>query len=93
MVLFISLTGLFLQEDELLSLARSLLLAWSDPLALLSSEASSLAHPERNTINSKTQELQDNIKSLGTGLEHLVHKVISILYSYTINAKYLFSAT
>ncbi|XP_042576899.1 prolactin [Cyprinus carpio] len=58
-------------EDELLSLARSLLLAWSDPLALLSSEASSLAHPERNTIDSKTKELQENINSLGAGLEHM----------------------
>lgn len=75
MVSFINFMGLFLQEDELLSLARSLLLAWSDPLALLSSEASSLEHPERNTINTKTQELQDSIRSLGTGLEHLVHKV------------------
>ncbi|XP_065137208.1 prolactin [Paramisgurnus dabryanus] len=62
-------------EDELLSLARSLLLAWSDPLALLSSEASNLAHPERNTINSKTKELQDNINSLDAGLERLVHKM------------------
>ncbi|XDV13101.1 hypothetical protein PO909_001593 [Leuciscus waleckii] len=62
-------------EDELLALARSLLLAWSDPLTLLSSEASSLAHPERNTINSKTKELQDNINSLGAGLERVVHKM------------------
>ncbi|KTG31782.1 hypothetical protein cypCar_00017365 [Cyprinus carpio] len=62
-------------EDELLSLARSLLLAWSDPLALLSSEASSLAHPERNTIDSKTKELQDNINSLGAGLEHVFQKM------------------
>ncbi|XP_056609083.1 prolactin [Triplophysa dalaica] len=67
--------ALRIPEDELLSLARSLLLAWSDPLALLSSEASSLEHPERNTINTKTQELQDSIRSLGTGLEHLVHKM------------------
>ncbi|XP_026064795.1 prolactin-like [Carassius auratus] len=64
-------------EDELLSLARSLLLAWSDPLALLSSEASSLAHPERNTIDSKTKELQDNINSLGAGLEHVFNKMDS----------------
>ncbi|XP_051995370.1 prolactin [Xyrauchen texanus] len=62
-------------EDELLALTRSLLMAWSDPLALLSSEASSLAHPERNTINTKTRELQDNINSLGAGLERLVHKM------------------
>ncbi|KAL0197753.1 hypothetical protein M9458_006293 [Cirrhinus mrigala] len=59
----------------MLSLARSLLLAWSDPLALLSSEASSLAHPERNTIDSKTKELQDNINSLGAGLEHVFNKM------------------
>lgn len=64
-----------LQENELLSLVRSLLMAWSDPLALLSSEAVSLPHPERNSINSKTRELQDHTHSLGAGLEHLVHKV------------------
>jgi len=63
----------------LLSLARSLLLAWSDPLTLLSSEASSLAHPERNTINSKTKELQDNINSLGAGLERVLHKASALL--------------
>ncbi|XP_036416683.1 prolactin [Colossoma macropomum] len=62
-------------ENELLSLARSLLLAWSDPLALLSSEATTLPHPERNTINSKTKELQDHTSSLGAGLERLVHKM------------------
>lgn len=62
----------------MLSLARSLLLAWSDPLALLSSEASSLAHPERNTIDSKTKELQENINSLGAGLEHVFNKVIAL---------------
>ncbi|XP_026056034.1 prolactin [Carassius auratus] len=67
--------ALKIPEDELLSLARSLLLAWSDPFALLSSEASSLAHPERNTINSKTKELQDNISSLGAGLEHVFQKM------------------
>ncbi len=75
---------LFVQEDELLSLARSLLLAWSDPLALLSSEASSLAHPERNTINSKTIELQDNINSLGAGLEHVFNKVIALVTQLTV---------
>ncbi|KAI4899584.1 hypothetical protein NFI96_016492 [Prochilodus magdalenae] len=62
-------------ENELLSLARSLLLAWSDPLALLSSEATTLPHPERNAINSKTRELQDHTSSLGAGLERLVHKM------------------
>ncbi|KAL6476599.1 hypothetical protein MHYP_G00150980 [Metynnis hypsauchen] len=62
-------------ENELLSLARSLLLAWSDPLTLLSSEATTLPHPERNAINSKTKELQDHTNSLGAGLERLVHKM------------------
>lgn len=64
-----------LQESELLSLVRSLLMAWSDPLALLSSEATSLPHPERNSINTKTRELQDHTNSLGAGLERLGRKV------------------
>lgn len=68
-----------LQENELLSLVRSLLMAWSDPLALLSSEAISLPHPERNSINSKTRELQDHTNSLGAGLERLVRKVRVLL--------------
>ncbi|XP_066498018.1 prolactin [Hoplias malabaricus] len=62
-------------ESELLSLARSLLLAWSDPLAVLLSEAPTLPHPERNTINTKTRELQDHSTSLGAGLERLVQKL------------------
>ncbi|XP_030649350.1 prolactin [Chanos chanos] len=62
-------------EDELLALARSLLLAWSDPLAVLSSEAPTLPHPERDNINSKTKELQEQINSLGAGLQHLVNKM------------------
>ncbi|KAF7697674.1 hypothetical protein HF521_004184 [Silurus meridionalis] len=62
-------------ENELLSLVRSLLMAWSDPLALLSSEATSLPHPERNSINTKTRELQDHTNSLGAGLERLVRKM------------------
>ncbi|KAK1797968.1 hypothetical protein P4O66_000729 [Electrophorus voltai] len=67
--------ALRLPENELLSLARSLLLAWSDPLAMLSSEANTLPHPERNAINSKTRQLQDQTNSLGAGLERLVHKM------------------
>ncbi|XP_076852402.1 prolactin [Brachyhypopomus gauderio] len=62
-------------ENELLSLARSLLQAWSDPLALLLTEANTLPHPERNSINSKTRELQDHTNTLGAGLERLGHKM------------------
>ncbi|XP_017351132.2 prolactin [Ictalurus punctatus] len=67
--------ALSVPESELLSLVRSLLMAWSDPLALLSSEATSLPHPERNSINTKTRELQDHTNSLGAGLERLGRKM------------------
>ncbi|KAF5888260.1 prolactin, partial [Clarias magur] len=66
--------ALSVPEHELLALVRSLLKAWSDPLALLSSEATSLPHPERNSINTKTRELQDHTTTLGAGLERLVRK-------------------
>uniref|UniRef100_A0A8C9R8G1 Prolactin n=1 Tax=Scleropages formosus TaxID=113540 RepID=A0A8C9R8G1_SCLFO len=62
-------------ESELLSLIRSLLLSWSDPLLLLSLEAPTLPHPSNNAIHSKTKELQDNMQNLNSGLERLVHKV------------------
>lgn len=64
-----------MQESELLSLVRSLLLAWSDPLAVLLTEAPNLVHPEKSLIYSKTKELQEHSNTLGAGLEHLVHKV------------------
>uniref|UniRef100_A0A8C7IX08 Prolactin n=1 Tax=Oncorhynchus kisutch TaxID=8019 RepID=A0A8C7IX08_ONCKI len=62
-------------ENELISLARSLLLAWNDPLLLLSSEAPTLPHPSNGDISSKIRELQDYSKSLGDGLDILVNKV------------------
>uniref|UniRef100_A0AAY4CUB7 Prolactin n=1 Tax=Denticeps clupeoides TaxID=299321 RepID=A0AAY4CUB7_9TELE len=62
-------------ETELLSLVRSLVLAWTDPLALLSSEASALDHPANSIINTKAKELHDQSKTLGEGLEHLVSKM------------------
>uniref|UniRef100_A0A8C7MS05 Prolactin n=1 Tax=Oncorhynchus kisutch TaxID=8019 RepID=A0A8C7MS05_ONCKI len=61
-------------ENELISLARSLLLAWNDPLLLLSSEAPTLPHPSNGDISSKIRELQDYSKSLGDGLDILVNK-------------------
>lgn len=63
------------QENELISLARSLLLAWNDPLLLLSSEAPTLPHPSNGDISSKIRELQDYSKSLGDGLDIMVNKV------------------
>uniref|UniRef100_A0AAZ3S1N7 Prolactin n=1 Tax=Oncorhynchus tshawytscha TaxID=74940 RepID=A0AAZ3S1N7_ONCTS len=66
--------ALRVSENELISLARSLLLAWNDPLLLLSSEAPTLPHPSNGDISSKIRELQDYSKSLGDGLDILVNK-------------------
>ncbi|KAL4658318.1 prolactin-like, partial [Arapaima gigas] len=62
-------------EPELLSLIRSLLLSWNEPLVLLSLEAPTLPHPSNSAIYSKTKELQDNTQNLNVGLDRLVHKV------------------
>ncbi|XP_041738000.1 prolactin [Coregonus clupeaformis] len=67
--------ALRVSENELISLARSLLLAWNDPLLLLSSEAPTLPHPSNGDISSKIRELQDYSKSLGDGLDILVNKM------------------
>ncbi|XP_010899486.1 prolactin [Esox lucius] len=67
--------ALSVSENDLISLARSLLLAWNDPLSLLSSEATTLPHPSKSIISSKIQELQDYSKSLGEGLDVLVNKM------------------
>lgn len=69
------LSHLLLQESDLLSLARSLLQAWVDPLLVLSSSASSLPHPAQNAIATKIRELQEHSKSLGDGLDILSGKV------------------
>lgn len=58
-----------------MSLARSLLQAWSDPLVLLSSSASALPHPAQSTIFNKIQEMQQYSKSLKDGLDVLSSKV------------------
>ncbi|XP_062386924.1 prolactin [Sardina pilchardus] len=62
-------------ESELLSLVRSLLVAWSDPLAVLLNEAPGLVHPDKSLIYSKTKELQEHSNTLGDGLDRLVHKM------------------
>ncbi|NP_001316286.1 prolactin precursor [Kryptolebias marmoratus] len=72
-------------ESALMSLARSLLQAWAEPLVILSNHASTLPHPARINISNKIQNLQDYSKSLGDGLDVLSGKmgpeaqVVSIL--------------
>lgn len=65
-----------LQESDLLSLTRSLLQAWQDPLVVLSTSVKTLPHPAQNSISNKIQELQEHSKSLGSGLEILSGKVL-----------------
>lgn len=58
-----------------MSLARSLLHAWLDPLSILSTSAQTLPHPAQSNISNKIRELQEHSKSLGDGLEILSGKV------------------
>lgn len=58
-----------------MSLARSLLQAWQDPLVDLSNSANSLLHPSQSSISNKIRELQEHSKSLGDGLDILSGKV------------------
>uniref|UniRef100_A0A8C6V3X3 Prolactin n=1 Tax=Neogobius melanostomus TaxID=47308 RepID=A0A8C6V3X3_9GOBI len=62
-------------EHDLLSLVRSLLQSWADPLLVLSANANTLPHPAQSTIASKVQELRDNSNSLGHGLDILSGKM------------------
>nr|BAE45636.1 prolactin [Thunnus thynnus] len=67
--------ALQVSESNLLSLARSLLQAWADPLVVLSASANSLPHPAQNSISNKVQELQEHSKNLGDGLNILSGKM------------------
>ncbi|CAJ1076002.1 prolactin [Xyrichtys novacula] len=67
--------ALQVSESDLLSLARSLLQAWIDPLTVLSNSANNLPHPAQNSISNKIQELQEHSKSLGDGLDILSGKM------------------
>lgn len=67
--------ALQVSESDLLSLARSLLQAWADPLVVLSTSANTLPHPAQSTISNKIQELQEHTKSLGDGLDILSGKM------------------
>ncbi|KAM7386048.1 hypothetical protein PAMA_008933 [Pampus argenteus] len=62
-------------ESNLLSLARSLLQAWVEPLVVLSASANTLPHPAQNSIFSKIQELQEHSRNLGNGLNILSGKM------------------
>ncbi|XP_036391534.1 prolactin-like [Megalops cyprinoides] len=66
---------LSMSESELISLIRSLLLSWSNPLLLLSLEAASLPHPLNTVVYSKANELQRNSDNLSAGLDILVRKM------------------
>uniref|UniRef100_A0A3B3VZY0 Prolactin n=1 Tax=Poecilia latipinna TaxID=48699 RepID=A0A3B3VZY0_9TELE len=67
--------ALQVSESDLMSLARSLLQAWVDPLAVLSTSAITLPHPSKSSISSKIQELQEHSKSLADGLDILSGKM------------------
>ncbi|XP_020507714.2 prolactin isoform X1 [Labrus bergylta] len=67
--------ALQVSESDLLSLARSLLKAWKDPLVVLSNSANDLPHPAHNSISNKIQQLQEHSKSLGDGLDILSGKM------------------
>ncbi|XP_053300359.1 prolactin [Pleuronectes platessa] len=67
--------ALQVSESELLSLARSLLQAWDDPLSVLSSSAVSLPHPAQSSIFNKVRELQEHSKNLWDGLDVLSGKM------------------
>ncbi|XP_034046157.1 prolactin [Thalassophryne amazonica] len=62
-------------DSDLLSLARSLLQAWTTPLVDLASSVSSLPHPDHNGIHAKVQELQEHSRTLGHGLDVLSAKM------------------
>lgn len=64
-----------------MSLARSLLRGWVDPLAVLSTNAITLPHPAKSSISSKIQELQEHSKSLADGLDILSGKVGKTSYT------------
>nr|AAX09323.1 prolactin [Trichopodus trichopterus] len=67
--------ALQVSESDLLSLARSLLQSWVDPLLVLSVSANSLPHPAQSSISNKIQELQEHTKDLGDGLDILSGKM------------------
>ncbi|CAL9693520.1 unnamed protein product [Knipowitschia caucasica] len=80
--------ALQVSEHTLMSLLRSLLQSWAEPLAFLSASANTLPHPAHSSIFNKIQQLQQNSKSLRHGLDILsarmgpAAQVVSILPFY-----------
>ncbi|XP_061568897.1 prolactin [Cololabis saira] len=60
-----------ISESALMSLARSLLQAWVQPLVALSNSVTALPDPAQSSISSKLQELQEHFRHLGDGLDIL----------------------
>ncbi|XP_041825306.1 prolactin [Melanotaenia boesemani] len=58
-------------ESDLMSLARSLLQAWADPLMVLSNSVNTLSHPAQSSISNQLQELQEYSRTLKDGLDIL----------------------
>lgn len=67
--------ALQMPESALLSLARSLLQAWAEPLALMSSSVRSLPHPAQSGVPGGVQELRQLAHTLGAGLDVLSRKL------------------
>ncbi|XP_015255129.1 PREDICTED: prolactin-1-like [Cyprinodon variegatus] len=62
-------------QSALMSLARSLLHAWADPLVILSNNAVTLPHPAKSSISSKINELMEHSRTLADGLDILSGKM------------------
>ncbi|XP_072568782.1 prolactin-like [Paramormyrops kingsleyae] len=67
--------ALSLPEAELLSLIRTLLLSWKDPLLALSSDSLPFAHPYKNRLSTKARQLHEHSDSLSTGLKTLADRM------------------
>ncbi|CAI5674221.1 unnamed protein product [Oreochromis niloticus] len=67
--------ALQVSESDLLSLARSLLQAWSDPLEVLSSSTNVLPYSAQSTLSKTIQKMQEHSKDLKDGLDILSSKM------------------
>ncbi|NP_001072092.1 prolactin precursor [Takifugu rubripes] len=63
--------ALQISKSDLLSLARSLLHAWADPLLFLSTSAMTLPQLAQSSVSNKIQELKQHSQTLGDGLNIL----------------------
>lgn len=58
-----------------MSLARSLLRAWADPLLFLSTSAMTVPQLAQSSVSNKIQELKQHSQTLGDGLNILSDRV------------------